>query len=309
MTRTCCKVAKAAGATMCSACGRSTATGRRNPLKVHEETLALLCLTTVALGVVGALAHAATLRRDQPRIIEVVPTDDGTIPLEEPIEARAKPVDAVEPGPVPGPDSPESVVPVAAAPAPGHEMDDVAAGLIAAWTRGRAAGGGEGGGEGTAPAAVPGAGPPRILSVASVAASTYTYTTGPASYEPRNAVDGDRSTGWQVSNGGVGERIRLDLGGVVRLHRIGVVPGYDKVVADRFGDRWPLNNRVSDVRIMWDGGSMIGHFHDGRDMQWIDLGDVTTPWVTIEIARIYPGSRWNDTVISEIECEGWELAR
>jgi hypothetical protein len=125
------------------------------------------------------------------------------------------------------------------------------------------------------------------------------------SYAPANAVDGNNETGWQVSDGGVGHWIRLDFGSLVYLDRLGFVPGYDKVRYDRVGDRWPLNNRVQEVVVTWEGGGVRTiHLADDRAMQWTGLGGAQTHWLRIEISSIYPGTRWNDTIISEIAAEG-----
>jgi hypothetical protein len=150
------------------------------------------------------------------------------------------------------------------------------------------------------------AGPLNVADVTSSVHSRPATSAGRAvDYEPRNALDGDRSTGWQVSRGGVGEWVRLDFGRTVTLDRVGVVPGYDKWRDDQYGDRWPLNNRVAAVRIEWAGGQTSRRYADDRAMQWTDVpGERRTSWVKIVITEVYAGNHWNDTVISEIQCEG-----
>jgi hypothetical protein len=116
-------------------------------------------------------------------------------------------------------------------------------------------------------------------------------------------TDGQRDTGWQITDGGPGEWIRLEFDGAVTLDRIGVVPGYDKH-SNRVGDLWPLNNRVSEATISWDGGSKRVRFRDDRQMQYVSLGNVQTSWVKLTVDTVSRGRRWNDTVISEMECRG-----
>ncbi len=318
MTRACCDIARGSGARFCGVCGRRTETGRRSRLGVHDEAAALGPLVVVALAVLALLPYAKAANRATGRVIEDEPSPEAEdrVPWDEPEpavgggEAPAPPDLQVgaERGDEPGA-SPVAVEEDAEGSGEG-DTNRVVSELLRAW-RAPAAGGSDEDGEApsSGPAGSAGDGPSVRLRPFSVTASSFTFSTGPNSYQPGNAIDGDRATGWQVSDRGVGQWIRLLFEEEVVLDRIGVVPGYDKVVADRFGDRWPLNNRVSDVQISWEGGSVLHHFADDRSVQWVNLGSVRTRWVRIEITGTYPGSRWNDTVISEIECEGREPLR
>ena len=302
MSRPCCRIARGMGARFCGACGREALTGRRRRIKVHEDALGLSCLVLAALGVLGVF----------PFIDIVVPVEASVIADDEASVASTRweeePVDELEPAHAElregRPPSGEAQVepeaaPVEAAP----DTEQVVEQLVDSWsgTDGGAADGGPGPG-----------GPARPLAFTTATASAYTYTGGRMRgimrYAPQRAIDGDRTTGWQVSDGGVGHWLRLELGARSRIDRVGFIVGYDKVRSDRIGDRWPLNNRVSDVLVTWEGGSAIHHFEDDRSIQWVDLGSVTSSWVSIEITGIYPGSRWNDTVISEVQCEGADLS-
>ncbi len=139
------------------------------------------------------------------------------------------------------------------------------------------------------------------LPTSHVVASTYSRTNGSTlSYLPKNAVDGDKQTAWQVSNGGVGHWIQLHFDGTQPLARLGIVAGYDKKAIDRYGDRWPLNNRLSSIRLQWQSGEATASLDDRRGMQWVELPNVASSWLRIWITDVYAGSRWADTAISEI---------
>ncbi len=139
------------------------------------------------------------------------------------------------------------------------------------------------------------------LPISRAVSSTYSRTKGTTlSYLPTNAIDGDKQTAWQVSDGGVGHWIQLHFDGTQPLARLGIVGGYDKVAVDRYGDRWPLNNRVSRIRLQWQGGEANVSLDDRRDMQWVELPNVTSSWLRIWITDVYAGSRWADTAISEL---------
>lgn len=142
------------------------------------------------------------------------------------------------------------------------------------------------------------------LPISKVSASDFTRTRRPGIYSPLNVFDGDSSTAWQVSHAGVGHWIRFDFSQDVTLSRLGLVSGYDKVLPDRWGDRWPLNNRVQSILVSWDGGSQTFRLEDVRSLQSLDMGGVVTSFLEIEIRGIFTGSQWNDTLISEIELYG-----
>lgn len=135
-------------------------------------------------------------------------------------------------------------------------------------------------------------------------ASAYSAPSTSLSYGPWNAVDDDLWTAWHISQAGPGHWIRLDFGRLVVLDRVGIVVGYNKSLPDRYGDRWPLNNRVSWARIIWQGGSVERSFDDTRPLQWTEIGRAQTSWLRIEILAVREGSKWKDTAISEIRCEG-----
>jgi hypothetical protein len=130
----------------------------------------------------------------------------------------------------------------------------------------------------------------------------------PTSYQPENTVDGDLETAWRIAGDGDGVQLVFDLGEVVRLTEIGLVPGYAKVdpVADI--DRFEQNRRIETV--VWDfadGASVTQVFDDEPTMQTVPV-DVTTNWVRLTIHDTTEDGGRDFTAISEAEFTGRKAA-
>lgn len=305
MSGSCCAMARSSAANYCGVCGREMARGKRNRLKVHDDSVVLGGLVVLALALAAVYPYAQELGRQSALVIE----DQAEVAASDaPWEPQPAEDEAAGGRAIPASDDGSVPIGVPSGGVAEGDTNQVVSQLLAAWRAAEPADGGADteGGEADAEAASPSSGGAASgpLTIGSARASTYTYTSRITSYHPSMAIDGDQETGWQVSDGGVGHWIRLDFERAVVLDRLGVVPGYNKTRADSIGDRWFLNNRVSDALITWEGGSVIHHFDDDRAMQWVTTGGTTTSWVQIEVTGIYPGSRWNDTVISEIVAQG-----
>jgi hypothetical protein len=85
------------------------------------------------------------------------------------------------------------------------------------------------------------------------------------------------------------------------------VPGYTKS-HPKYGNLFRLNNRVKGVQLEFsDGSSVQFTFTDDERMQYINLDPpVRSQYVKITIKSIYRGTKWNDTLISEVEVWGYE---
>lgn len=117
-------------------------------------------------------------------------------------------------------------------------------------------------------------------------------------YDPERAIDGDPSTAWvEAEKGpGIGAKLHIDLG-PMDLNSLEVLPGYGKSDAI-----WARNNRLQTAWIhLSDGARIEAHFADERSLQTVWLGNhQAIEWVEIEIRGVYPGSRDDDTCISEV---------
>jgi hypothetical protein len=296
MSSSCCTMARRAGARFCGVCGSDTATGARPRLRGYGRSIVQLAMLVAGLGGIPLATWFGAEARGAAKAGLTGAWSPAAAPesTEAPAERDGGPVERE------------------------GDTNERVGELLAAW-RAPAKAASPAAREGETPAATPApptavtptapppSGPtspaPVRLSPSNVTASSESVSRS-VSYGPWNVVDGDPGTGWQVSDSGPGEWIELQFGHAVTLSRIGVVPGYDKILPDRVGDRWPLNNRVSDVQIVTESGTVTHHFSDSRPMQWVDLGGVATSWVTILVVSVYPGLRWNDTVVAEVQAEG-----
>ena len=123
-------------------------------------------------------------------------------------------------------------------------------------------------------------------------------------YAPGQTLDGSMMTAWvEGSKGpGIGEWIRFDFGRDVKLRRIFIAPGYFKSP-----QIWLKNNRLA-VAVFYfsDGNSREFRFADQMEEQKIEVGDLTTSWVRIEIKQVYLAQDDSeDTAVSQVTFE-WE---
>ena len=99
---------------------------------------------------------------------------------------------------------------------------------------------------------------------------------------------------------GIGEWIRVDFSKEVKLRRIFIAPGYFKSP-----QIWQKNNRIAAAAFYFsDGNAREFRFPDRMEEQKIELGDVRTKWVRVEIKQVYIAqSDSEDTAISQITFE------
>lgn len=123
-------------------------------------------------------------------------------------------------------------------------------------------------------------------------------------YRAENAVDGSMATAWVegVKGPGIGEWIQLNFDHEVKLRRVFIAPGYFKSP-----QIWLKNNRLAVAGFHFsDGSSREFRLPDQMQEQRIEVGEVRTNWVRIEIKQVYIAqSDSEDTAISEIRFE-WE---
>lgn len=129
----------------------------------------------------------------------------------------------------------------------------------------------------------------------------------------RNAVDGRPDTWWGEGAGGdgIGEWLELSLGRQVEIREVRLIPGYQKRLPDRFGDRWPLNNRLRRVRVELDNrSSFVAELSDRKGFHSIEIpaGNFSRS-VRIVILEVFPGynmkgDRIQDSGIAEVEILG-----
>ena len=147
----------------------------------------------------------------------------------------------------------------------------------------------------------------NLTPLATVSASSFLRTDRWGQYQPWMATDGALGTAWAegVAGSGVGEWIELRFPGTVEVHSVGIDIGYDKNA-----DIFFKNNRIKKVTLIFSTGEQIElGFVDRQGMQTIPLvrapgPNIKTTFVKVVIEEVFPGWKYNDTCLAEIEVWG-----
>jgi hypothetical protein len=147
----------------------------------------------------------------------------------------------------------------------------------------------------------------NLTPFATTSASSHLPTDHGGQYQSWMATDGARETAWVegVAGPGVGEWIELSFPGTIEVHTIAIDVGYD-----RDADIFAKNNRIKQVTLVFSNGEQVElDFADQRGMQTIPLvrapgPNITATSVRVVIDEVYPGSKYDDTCLAEIEIWG-----
>ena len=147
----------------------------------------------------------------------------------------------------------------------------------------------------------------NLTPLATVSASSHLPTDRWGQYQSWMATDGALGTAWAegVAGSGVGEWIELRFPRTVEVHAIGIDVGYDKNA-----DVFFKNNRIKRVTLVFSSGERIDlGFADKQGMQTVVLArapgpSIQTTFVRVVIAEVFPGWKYNDTCLAEIEVWG-----
>jgi LysM repeat protein len=147
----------------------------------------------------------------------------------------------------------------------------------------------------------------NLTPLATVSASSHLPTDHWGQYQSWMATDGALGTAWVegVAGSGLGEWIELRFPGTVEIHAIRLDIGYDKSA-----DVFYKNNRIKRVTLVFSTGEQIElGFADKRGMQEISLARapgpaIETTSVKVVIEEVFPGWKYDDTCLAEIEVWG-----
>jgi hypothetical protein len=132
-------------------------------------------------------------------------------------------------------------------------------------------------------------------------------TSQKAGYAADQIADFANETAWVAGkNGGIGETVTLTLVKPVHVDQFGIVPGYAKSKELYFA-----NNRIEQLEVSVNGGppKLVTLPDDyiffgpssRKGYQLIDLGYAgEAKTIALTVKKVYPGTRYNDTCISEI---------
>ena len=119
-------------------------------------------------------------------------------------------------------------------------------------------------------------------------------------YSVRNTLDGDIRTAWNnnsaLRGSGVGETLTYRFQSPLHLVRIALINGYAKS-AELHAD----NGRIRGVAVATDTGTFQATLSDTADRQRLDRDFGLTRTVTVQVTSIYPGARYTDLALTEIE--------
>jgi hypothetical protein len=128
-------------------------------------------------------------------------------------------------------------------------------------------------------------------------------------YLPEYAIDGTLTKAWGegADGDGIEEWLKITFPSSRTVTKVGIVIGYVKHHPD-FGDVFWLNNRVKKARLEFsDGSSQVWTFRDVQEMQYMEFDTpITTSFIKLTILDVYAGSKWQDTLISEIDVWGYD---
>lgn len=147
-----------------------------------------------------------------------------------------------------------------------------------------------------------------------VTASSQLPKSGQTTYLGSNAFDSNLFTAWAPNTGKqtVGAKLNVSFSDAPRITAIHIWNGYQKWDA-----LWKANARVEKLRLYVDGKPYaLLRLQDTRTEQIFTIAPAiatkgSAPLrLTFEIVSVYPGSKYQDVLISEIrfdgECPGWE---
>lgn len=135
-------------------------------------------------------------------------------------------------------------------------------------------------------------------SVLSIQASSYLSEKNYTHF-PENIVDGTLQNAWVEGavGQGVGEWIQFSFNGTYTVSGIEIYSGYQKSA-----DLYQKNSRPQDVRIVFSDGteeSFTLDDIDGGQTLYFSKG-MNTDTLTLYIESVYPGTKYEDTAITEI---------
>lgn len=149
--------------------------------------------------------------------------------------------------------------------------------------------------------------------VLSVKSSSHLARQGSHTYEATNAHDFRHDCVWAegVKGHGVGEWLEYEFaGGCPRITTVKVLNGHVRTPTT-----WRNNNRVKSLMVYYMGEPLaILDLEDSRSLQEFDVGvlgphdDKAANWtLRFKILDVYPGEKYDDTVISELYFDGIDV--
>lgn len=137
------------------------------------------------------------------------------------------------------------------------------------------------------------------MSAISDVSATSILSEKDITHDAKRIVDGNPGTGWVegVRGQGINESVTLYFNGNYQINGMMIKAGYHKSSA-----HYEKNSRPAEIRITYsDGASEIHTLRDVYSTQEVQLNNSrATNSITLTILSVYPGNKYEDTVISEV---------
>lgn len=134
------------------------------------------------------------------------------------------------------------------------------------------------------------------IKASSIAASSTLPKSKVSAYNPSQIIDGDTATCWceGVKGNGIGQSFTIRFTKTMEIGTLKILPGYGKSVST-----YLENNSVRKAKITFsDGTSFIADFT--KDSSFELPKNKLTSSLTFTILDVVPGSKHNDTCVSEL---------
>ena len=147
--------------------------------------------------------------------------------------------------------------------------------------------------------------------VKSVTASSCLSPNNKFDYKGENAHDFNHESVWATKGKGIGESLTYTFEGKCpRITTVEILNGHVKSE-----EAWKANSRVKKLRVWYNNQPYaILALEDSRTLQSFDVGilgyndDAKPDWtLKFEILEVYPGSKYDDTVIAELYFDGIDV--
>ena len=140
----------------------------------------------------------------------------------------------------------------------------------------------------------------ETLSIINIIADSTLISSKGKEYYAEYMVDGDTTTSWQEGADDFGENNSIEITFAQKaILRYMVIYNGNQASEDLFKS----NNRVRSIEIKIGDEKTGVELEDSMTPQIIELQGIDeVEKVTVIIKSVYPGSRWDDTCISEIAC-------
>ncbi len=144
--------------------------------------------------------------------------------------------------------------------------------------------------------------PTRIDPSTITASATSTLPDeAPYTYGIKNTLDGNLETAWNdgAPGAGAGEKLTYRFRSPVDVKTIGLINGYASTP-----ELFKQNARIRDMVVVTDFARFPVTLSDSLARQELNLAFGRTASVVIEIVSVYPGNRYDDLALTEIDFAG-----